>query len=58
MCHMFEQVSRVARHRSIQDPDPNPDTDVTAGKLLNVLKSTRCEISLSLNIKVYVPANV
>ena len=54
MCHMFEQVRRVARHRCIQDPDP----DVTTGKLLNVLKSTRCDISLSFNIKVCVPANV
>ena len=54
MCHMFEQVRRVARHRSIQDPD----LDVTAGKLMNVLKSTRCDVSLSSNIKVSVPANV
>ena len=48
--------------RSIQDPDPDPDpdpdADVTTGKLLNVLKSTRCDISVSFNIKVCVPANV
>ena len=54
MCHIFEQVRQVTGHGSIQDPD----LDVTAGKLMNVLKSTRCDISLSSNIKFSVPANV